>query len=189
MTHPPHQRANDTAHQEPEHQAPTTRKGQKQDQNQVNHTEKKLIMHKMELFLTNNILKKTKTRQLILEYFLSLNKGDHVSAENIHQDLRKQGYRLALATIYRNIGLLVEAGILEQHNFQMKNAVYEVKYPSMHHDHLVCLDCGDIKEFEDLDIEKKQILISNQLGFELVSHKLELFGRCVQDDCAGAKNS
>lgn len=122
-----------------------------------------------------------------MDHFLSLKKGHHESAESVYKNLNEQGHKMSLATIYRSINLLVEADILVQHSFHQSSWVYEINYPNMHHDHLVCLDCGEVKEFEDEQIEQRQILVANKLGFKLMFHKLELFGTCTIEDCPHLK--
>lgn len=138
-------------------------------------------------YLEHHDLKQTKPRRWIIEYLLSMGEGMHVSAEHIHLASKRQGCPLGLATVYRSLNLLVDAGIVEQHNFQNNNAVFEVRYPDTHHDHLVCWDCGVIKEFEEDEIERLQEQVAQRLGFQLISHRLELLGRCLSQDCEQKK--
>ena len=88
-----------------------------------------LLRERLVIFLNRKLLKNTKSRQIVMEYFLSLPKGTHESAESIHKNLAEQGHKMSLATTYRSINLLVEAGILEQHSFQQSSWVYEINYP------------------------------------------------------------
>lgn len=147
-----------------------------------------LLQMKFQSFLESRHLKFTRSRKIILEYFLNLGSGTHQNVESIYKNLSAQGFKIGMATIYRTIHLMTECGILEQHAFQQSSGVYEVNYPHMHHDHLVCLDCGLIKEFEDLEIENRQLSIAKKLGFKLQSHKLELFGKCLTPHCIHLKN-
>ena len=148
---------------------------------------KQLLRKKFQQFINHRQLKNTKSRQIVLEYFLTLKSGHHESAENVYKSLSKQGYKIGLATIYRAINLMTEAKVLEHHTFRQSSSVYEVNY--MHHDHLVCLDCGLIKEFEDSAIEARQLAISKTLGFQLEFHKLELFGKCLTPNCSQLTNN
>ncbi|MCY4444826.1 MAG: transcriptional repressor [Proteobacteria bacterium] len=147
------------------------------------------VWQKLGTYLSDHDCKDTQPRRTIIEYFLNHPDQQHVSAEQVHQSLKDQGHKLGLATVYRSLNLLVDADILEQHHFQNDKAVYELKYPEGHHDHLVCLDCGDIKEFEDEYIEERQQEIAMKLGFDLASHRLELFGHCKQKSCPSKTSS
>ena len=127
-------------------------------------------------YLARNQLKQTKQRKTIVEYFLTLH--SHLDAEELHEAVRKDGHNIGLATIYRTLNLLTEAGLVEQKNFQDGKSLYEVILPNEHHDHLVCLDCGKVVEFENDEIERLQEVVAEQHGFELISHTLDMFGRC-----------
>lgn len=148
-----------------------------------NNISQQWVWDKLHAYLKKHNLKNTSSRNQIMDIFFERDSPGHVSVEYIFQALSQKGYRTGLATIYRALNLLVDAHILEQHNFHNKNAVYELKYPGTHHDHLVCLDCGLIKEFEDEDIEQRQESIAENLGFQLASHRHELFGRCMRKKC------
>ena len=143
------------------------------------------VWKKLDIYFHNNLLKKTKTRVMVANYFIKLGESKHVSAEQVYYDLNDndKNAKVALATIYRCINLLVKAKVLIQHNFHNLNSVFELAYPFSHHDHLVCLDCGKIKEFEDELIEQQQLTIAKNLGFNLEFHKLELFGKCTLAQC------
>ena len=145
------------------------------------------VWDQLNAYLADHDLKHTKPRKWIIEYLLSLGEGVHVSADHIYDAAKEQDYPLGLATVYRSLNLLVDAGVVAQHNFQNNNAVYEICYPDTHHDHLVCMDCGAIKEFEEDDIERLQEQVARSLGFQLVSHRLELVGRCLIKDCEHKK--
>lgn len=131
---------------------------------------------KLDGYLSEKGLKQTQQRKLIVEYFLNLE--GHVSAEDLHDYIRGKGHQPGLATIYRTLALLKEADLVDQKQFAEGKAVYEVKSPNSHHDHLICLDCGHVMEFENQKIEKLQEQVARELGFELVSHSLDMFGRC-----------
>ena len=130
----------------------------------------------LEDYLTRHSLKQTRQRELIVSYFLKMNK--HVAAEDLHETVRGAGHNIGLATIYRTLNLLSDAGLAEQKNFTDGRAVYEVNEPGEHHDHLVCLGCGLIIEFENEEIERLQETIAAYHGFRLESHRLDMFGTC-----------
>lgn len=134
--------------------------------------------------LAQKQLKQTKQRRAIVSFFLDL--ASHVSAEELHDYIRAQGHSFGLATIYRTLNLLKEAGLAEQKNFEDGKAVFEVSIPHEHHDHIVCIKCAKVVEFVDPEIEKLQEQVAASLGFRLQSHRLDMFGVCM--DCRSKEN-
>jgi Fur family transcriptional regulator, ferric uptake regulator len=131
----------------------------------------------LDLYLEAHKLKQTQQRKVIVEYFLRINA--HVDAEVLHRRVRDEGHDIGLATIYRTLNLLTDAGLVEERSFQDGRSVFEVASPNSHHDHLVCTDCGTIIEFENDEIERLQKSIALQYGMELKTHRLDLFGVCI----------
>jgi Fur family ferric uptake transcriptional regulator len=128
-------------------------------------------------------LKQTQQRRLIVQHFLALNA--HVDADELHRRVSAAGHDVGLATIYRTLNLLTEAGLVEQKSFQDGRHVFEVAHPDQHHDHLICTRCGQVIEFEDPEIESLQNQIAEKFGISLQSHRLDLFGVCVDESsCA-----
>ena len=132
---------------------------------------------KLSLYLAQNQLKQTKQRRIIVGQFLKLNK--HADAESVHASLKQAGHNIGLATIYRTLGTLKEAGLVTQHAFANGRSVFELVGPGEHHDHMVCTKCGKIEEFENCQIETLQEGIASQRGFRLEFHRLELYGTCL----------
>ena len=124
-------------------------------------------------------LKVTGPRLKILHIF-ETTKQRHLSAEAVHQRLQQQGDHVSLATIYRVLTQFEIAGLLKRHHFDADHAVFELDNDE-HHDHLVCIECGVVKEFVDADIEKRQHVIAKQAQFEMTDHNLTIYGRC--SDC------
>jgi len=122
---------------------------------------------------------------MIVEYFLRLD--THMDAEALHQIIRRDGHNLGIATIYRTLNLLREAGLVEQKSFADGRSVFEVNTPDEHHDHIVCLDCGLVVEFENEKIEALQRQVAESLNFRLESHRLDLFGHCTFRKCPRKK--
>ena len=89
--------------------------------------------------------------------------------------------RIGYATVYRTLKLLKECGLAYERHFGDGVSRYEVAWDDEHHDHLICIDCGKIVEFEDEGIEKLQHDVAAKHGFTLVRHRLELYGMCP--DC------
>ena len=118
-------------------------------------------------------LKVTLPRLRILEL---LEGGDktHLSAEEIYRRLIEAGEEVGLATVYRVLTQFEQAGICIRHNFEEGHAVYELT-PSDHHDHMVCLDTGDVIEFTDDIIEERQKKLAKEKGYEIIDHSMVLY--------------
>lgn len=100
----------------------------------------------------------------------------HMSAEDIYKALMEAGEDVGLATVYRVLTQFEQAGIVMRHNFEGGSAVFELADEG-HHDHMVCLDTGTVVEFLDPEIEKRQKIIAEEKGYELVDHSLVLYVR------------
>lgn len=127
-------------------------------------------------FLAKNGLKLTKQRKLVLDAFLSHEK--HVSAEELYREIYSHEPSIGLATIYRTLGLLSKCGLAQARHFGDGQTRYEHTYGHKHHDHLICLKCGDILEFHNKKIESLQVEVTKEHNFEVLSHKLEIYGLC-----------
>lgn len=117
-------------------------------------------------------LKVTLPRLRILE-MLEEDKS-HLSAEEIYRNLLAAGEEVGLATVYRVLTQFEQAGICTKHNFEEGHAVYELT-SSDHHDHMVCLDTGDIIEFTDDTIEELQHRVAKERGYEIIDHSMVLY--------------
>lgn len=131
-------------------------------------------------------LKVTTPRMRILGLLNDLDQP-HVSAEQVYQTLRDSGEDIGLATIYRVLTQFEQAGLVERHFFSGNQAVFELA-DDQHHDHLVCVDCGEVFEFTNTTIEKEQEKIASTLGFKLQDHTLHLFGECAKTNCENKCN-
>jgi len=121
-------------------------------------------------------LKVTLPRLKILEV-LEKSSNHHLSAEDIYRKLMEQHGEVGVATIYRVLTQFEESGIVNKLNFENNQAVYELSNVE-HHDHLVCVKCNEIIEFQDDVIEEHQLQIANKYGFQLTDHSLYLYGLC-----------
>ena len=122
-------------------------------------------------------LRATRQREVVLAAFLE--SGAHLSVEELHDRVRKAHPSIGAATVYRCMNLFVQAGIAKERRFHEGRTRYEPGVGTGHHDHLVCLRCGDIQEFEDATIERIQAEIAGGLGFAVTYHRLELYGLCA----------
>ena len=100
---------------------------------------------------------------------------DHPNVDELYKRVSKIDSKISIATIYRTVKLFEEAGILTKHDFRGEKARYE-ELPDNHHDHLIDVQSGEIVEFVDEEIEKLQKKVAEKLGYQLVDHKLELYG-------------
>ncbi len=102
--------------------------------------------------------------------------GDHPDVEELYRRATAIDARISIATVYRTVRLLEEQGILERRDFGGGRARYEPTEHGRHH-HLIDVDTGRVIEFEDPEYERVLQAIALRLGFDLISHRLELFGR------------
>ncbi|UDG82184.1 ferric iron uptake transcriptional regulator [Candidatus Vallotia cooleyia] len=131
--------------------------------------------------LKNIGLKVTLPRLKILEIF-QRNAVRHLTAEDVYRKLLNEELDIGLATVYRVLTQFEQAGLLTRSNFESNKAVFELN-EGTHHDHLVCLDCGRVEEFYDLEIEYRQQLIVKERGFKLQEHALAMYGSCIKEYC------
>tara|TARA_B100000929_G_C15497595_1_gene416477 strand:+ start:1157 stop:1567 length:411 start_codon:yes stop_codon:yes gene_type:complete len=119
-------------------------------------------------------LKATLPRIRILEALESSDHNRHLSAEEIYKQLINSGEDVGLATVYRVLTQFESAGIVIRHNFEEGHAVYEIT-PDDHHDHMVCLETGNVIEFHDEIIEKRQEEIAAEKGYQIIDHSMVLY--------------
>ena len=101
--------------------------------------------------------------------------SDHPDVDELYKRVSKIDNRISIATVYRTVKLFEESGILAKHEFKGGKARYEELRES-HHDHLIDVKTGEIIEFVDEEIEKLQKKVAEKYCYELVDHKLELYG-------------
>ncbi len=128
-------------------------------------------------YLEDHNLKNTKQRESILEVFLQVQ--GHITSDDLYQKVRELHPNIGYTTVYRTMKLLCDAGLASERHFDDGITRYEIEQE--HHDHLVCLRCGKIIEFECQMIESAQDDIVKRYGFRLLRHRHELYGHCP--DC------
>ena len=128
-------------------------------------------------YLEEHGLKNTKQREAILEVFLQAT--GHVTSDELFQRVREEHPNIGYTTVYRTMKLLCDAGLAAERHFDDGITRYEIAHE--HHDHLVCLRCGKIIEFECEMIESTQIEIADRYRFQVLRHRHELYGHCP--DC------
>ncbi len=124
-------------------------------------------------------LKFTRQRRTIARVFFE--RPGHVSLNQILDRARRAHPGIGYATVYRTMRLMADAGIVSEHRFGEAETQYEPNLDGDHHDHLICVECGKIVEFEDAVVEAQQELVAAKYGFQIVSHRHEIYGRC--DTC------
>src|SRR5580698_3939562 len=131
-------------------------------------------------------LKVTLPRLKILE-ILERSGTRHLSAEEIFKRLIESNEDIGLATVYRVLTQFEGAGLVARHHFEDGMAVFELNQ-GLHHDHIVCMDCGLVEEFMDAGIETRQTAVASKLGFTIRDHSLILYGHCQRPNCPHRKH-
>ncbi len=127
-------------------------------------------------FLRGRGLKYTRERQVVLRGVMR--NEHHFEAEQLLLDLRAGGHRVAKATIYRTLPLLVECRIIKQVPFGGKEARYEHTYGHRPHDHMVCTRCGRIVEFDSSEASRLAATTAQASGFRALTHRFQIVGLC-----------
>lgn len=128
-------------------------------------------------YLRRKKLKTTQQREAIVDAFLQ--SSGHIGLEELLVSARRKNPGVGLATVYRTVKLLEEAGLAESRQFGSGQTLYELAGDDKaHHDHIICRDCGFIVEFESEEIERIQAAIAENHGFSIVQHRHEIFGLC-----------
>ena len=125
-------------------------------------------------------LKVTLPRLKILE-ILENSRQRHLSAEDIYKELLDTGEDIGLATVYRVLTQFEAAGLVTRHNFEGGHSVFEMD-EGKHHDHMVCVETGEVVEFIDEEIERLQHKIAKSHNFELIDHSLVLYVKRLNKD-------
>lgn len=127
----------------------------------------------------------TRQRQAVLDELGRLT--DFRSAQQVHDDLRAQGCSIGLATVYRNLQSLAEAGDVDVLRNSEGEAIYRLCARRGHHHHLVCRNCGHAEEIALAEVEAWVSDIATVHGYTAVEHSMELFGLCA--DCTREENA
>ena len=131
-------------------------------------------MTRIEKLCAEKGLRMTEQRRVIARVLSDA--SDHPDAEELYRRASALDPHISIATVYRTVKLFEDAGILERHDFRDGRSRYE-EVPDSHHDHLIDVQSGKVIEFRNEEIEKLQRRVAEELGFELVDHRLELYGR------------
>jgi len=129
------------------------------------------------LYLSKNRLKMTRERRALLEHVLSVR--GHFDVDDLLMRLRRSGHRVSRATLYRNLPRLVDSGLIHKVEMDRGQARYELMLGRHHHDHMVCLGCGAILEFESPEVERIQREVCRRRRFVMTGHTHQIRGYCV----------
>ena len=130
----------------------------------------------VEQLLRSKGIRLTPQRQLVVRRAVTYL---HFTAEELVKDVRANDASVARGTVYRTLGLLHEAGVVEKHDFRYGPPNYEVTFGKAHHDHLMCVQCGEIIEFQEPRVERLQQEVVKRFGYQLMSHTHKLYGLCA----------
>jgi Fur family ferric uptake transcriptional regulator len=134
---------------------------------------------RLQTYMVKKGLRSTAQRRLIVDTFFE--GSPHITIEDLLADVRARDRGIGYATVYRTLKLLAECGVASERRFGDGLSRYELSdEASTHHDHLICSSCGKITEFEEPRIEELQDAVAERYGFEIISHKHEMYGTCAE---------
>jgi Fur family ferric uptake transcriptional regulator len=144
------------------------------------------LWERLQSYMAKKGLRSTAQRRLIVDTFFD--GSAHITIEGLLAEVRERDRGIGYATVYRTLKLLAECGIASERRFGDGLSRYELADDaSTHHDHLICISCGRITEFEEPRIELLQDEVAKVHGFRVTSHKHELYGICAACDAASMK--
>lgn len=137
------------------------------------------IREKLDEFIRRKGLRRTTQRERIVDVVFS--RDEHFTAEELFDRVRKVDSETSRATVYRTLGMLVEADLLRQIDLGESQVTYD---PNFHdrpsHNHLVCIDCGNVLEFEDSNVDIQTDCVARRLGFKPVRQSIKIEANCEQ---------
>lgn len=150
----------------------------RKERHQIDDSTKEALREKLQAYIKLHELNQSEVRAQILEVVLG--QGSHFNIGEIVKIVQQKFAKIGMATVYRSISVFVSSGILrETLTDEQGSTVYEIAEED-HHDHIVCLDCGEIFEFHDESIERMQDKIAGTLKFKPVSHRHVIYAHCEQ---------
>jgi len=137
------------------------------------------LLNNFKVLLKKNSLKFTIQREVILETLY--NSDEHLTPEALHHLIQEKqpDLKTGIATVYRTLALLEESNVVTSLSFGAQGKKYELGAKE-HHDHLICTECGKITEFVDEEIERRQHAITDELGFKMKDHSMQIYGICLE---------
>ena len=136
-------------------------------------------------YLTEKNFRPTRERLLVFEEIMRT--SGHFDADTLFASLTAKGLKASRATVYNTLCLLVECGLISKYRFGENHSRYEKAFGRPRHDHLICLDCGDIIEFVNAKLEKILKEVCEETKFRMQNSTLQIFGICAK--CQSKKKS
>lgn len=137
----------------------------------------RLARDTLNAFMRQQGKRQTRQREVIVDVFIRAK--DHLTLHDVLNKAQVAEPSIGFATVYRTMKMLVEAGVAEEHRFGEGQTRYELAdMGGEHHDHLICVKCGRIEEFEDHEIEERQAKVADGLGWTVTHHVHEIYGVC-----------
>ncbi len=137
------------------------------------------VQTRLDDFIRRKGLRRTNQRDVIVRAVFS--KDEHFTAEELFDRVRKTDSDTSRATVYRTLGLLVEANLLQEIDLGDNQTTYDPNFldkPS--HNHLVCIDCGRVVEFEDVNLDLLNDCVTRRLGFKPLRQSIKIEANCEQ---------
>ncbi|HEX2732044.1 MAG TPA: transcriptional repressor [Polyangiaceae bacterium] len=151
------------------------------------HPDVSRLRSQLDTYMAEQGLRSTGQRRAIIESFFST--AGHATIEDLLERVRQKDPGIGYATVYRTMKMLAAGGIAHEHKFSDGMTRYEIEDEDAHHDHLICVECGRIQEFEEPLIEELQARIAQRYGFTIVDHKHELYGLCSDSKCVARRKA
>ena len=134
------------------------------------------LLERFRRHLKDRHLPVTRQRDLVAQTVLT--SDEHLSVEAIQRRLKDQGEHVGTATIYRTLDVLVRSGLVRAHDFGEGFKRYEPMPQQAHHEHLICLRCGKVVEFQNDRLERMIPIIADEHAFQHQRHRVEVYGLC-----------
>ncbi len=134
--------------------------------------------HTLTEFLKEKNLRPTRERFLVLDEIMHT--SGHFDADQLFAMLNGKGLKASRATVYNTLDLLVECGLISKYRFGQNQSKYEKAFGRPRHDHLICLECGDILEFVNEKLTRIQREVCDERNFEMQNATLQIFGTCAR---------